>query len=69
MWRWDSKEEFIKFVGGNKAPSIDAYMANWTLQQKQDIAVVIVKLLDDDFPGIETFHVPMVANIVVGSKK
>jgi hypothetical protein len=69
MWEWTSKEEFIQFVGRNKSPSIQMYMANWTPQQKEDVQVVIGRLLDDDFPGMETFLVPMVANIVVGSKK
>ena len=69
MWEWTSREEFIQFVGRNKAPSIQMYMAKWTLQQKQDVQAVIRRLLDNDFPGMETFHVPMVANIVVGCKK
>lgn len=69
MWRWSSREEFVRFVGGNKTPSIQMYMANWTSQQKQEVVVVIGKLLDDDFPNMETFQVPMIANIVVGTKR
>ena len=69
MWEWTSREEFIQFVGRNKALSIQTYMAEWTPQQKEDVQAVIGRLLHDDFPGMETFHVPMVANIVVGSKK
>ena len=69
LWEWTSREEFIQFVGRNKAPSIQVYMAKWTAQQKEDVQAVIRRLLHDDFPGTETFLVPMVANIVVGSKK
>ena len=69
MWKWTSREEFIQFVGRNKASSIQMYMAEWTTEQKQEVAVVIEKLLHEDFPNEESFQVPMVANIVVGSKK
>ena len=69
MWKWGSKEAFVQFVGRNPAPSIQAYMESWTSQQKEDICVMIHKLLDLDFPQSDTFRVPMVANIVVGRKK
>ena len=68
MWKWSSKEAFVEFVGKNKAPSIQAYMRGWTPQQKEDVTVIIRKLLNRDFPRTETFHVPMIANIVVGRK-
>ena len=69
MWTWTSKEEFVRFVGRNKSPSIQIYMADWTPQQKQDVTVVIAKLLEEDFPNTDTFQVSMIATVVVGSKK
>ena len=68
-WKWTSKEEFVKFVGRNTAPSIQMYMAKWTTRQKEDVVDVIWRILDEEFPGAETFYVPMVANIVEGTKK
>jgi ubiquinone/menaquinone biosynthesis C-methylase UbiE len=68
LWKWSSKDAFIRFVGKNRAPSIQMYMAGWTAQQKEDVATCIKDILDDEFPGTEMFHVPMVANIVVGYK-
>jgi hypothetical protein len=59
----------VKFVGRNTAPSIQIYTAKWTVQQKEQVAGVIGTMLDDEFPGMENFYVPMVANIVVGNKK
>jgi hypothetical protein len=68
-WKWTSKDELVKFVGRNTAPSIHIYTAKWTAQQKEQVADVIRTMLDDEFPGMENFYVPMVANIVVGNKK
>jgi len=59
----------VKFVGQNTAPSIQIYTAKWTAEQKEQVADVIRTMLDDEFPGMENVSVPMVANIVVGSKK
>ena len=69
MWTWTSKDEFVRFVGRNKAPSIQMYTADWTPQQKQDVIVAIEKLLEGDFPNTETFQVSMIATVVAGSKK
>jgi hypothetical protein len=44
------------------------YMAGWTTKQKENVAICIREILDEEFPGTDMFHVPMVANIVVGCK-
>ena len=67
-WKWSSKDAFVKFVGMNKAPSIQMYMAGWTIKQKKDVVVSIREMLDTDFPENETFTVQMIANIVAGRK-
>lgn len=67
-WQWNSKDAFVRFVGMNKAPSIQMYMAGWTTQQKKDAVTAIKEMLDHDFPEVETFTIPMIANIVVGRK-
>jgi len=67
-WQWSSKNAFVRFVGMNKAPSIQMYMAGWTVQQKKDVVTAIKEMLDHDFPEMDTFTVPMIANIVVGRK-
>jgi hypothetical protein len=59
----------VKFVGRNTAPSIQIYIAKWTAQQKEQVAGVIRTMLDDEFPGMENFYIPMVANIIAGIKK
>lgn len=68
-WRWNSKEEFIRFLTRDNTPSMQAYMSAWTPEQKQEIVVVLEQILNDDFGERESFHVAMVANIVVGRKK
>jgi hypothetical protein len=68
-WRWATKEELIRFLTRDNTPSMLAYMSSWTPEQKQEVAVVIGQILNDDFGGREPFHVAMVANIVVGRKK
>ena len=67
-WKWSSKDAFVRFVGMNKAPSIQMYMAGWTMQQKKDVVNTIKEMLDNDFPENDTFMVPMIANIVAGRK-
>ena len=67
-WKWSSKEAFVKFIGMNKAPSIQMYMVGWTTKQKKDVVTAIKDMLDEDFPEKETFTVPMIANIVAGRK-
>jgi len=69
MWEWRSKEAFVRFVGRNKAPSIQMYMKDWTGQQREEVVEVIRRMLDEEFPGKDTFYLPMVANIVIGNKK
>lgn len=44
-------------------------MAKWTAVQKVRVVDIIWKLLNEEFPATDTFCVPMVANIVVGTKK
>ena len=68
-WKWSSKDEFVKFVGRNTAPSIQSYMAEWSAAQKEQVVVTIRKILDEEFPGTDPFYVPMAANIVVGTKR
>jgi hypothetical protein len=58
----------VKFVGRNTGPSIESYMAEWKPRQREEVVNAIAKLLDEDFPEMEVFYMPMVANIVVGSK-
>ena len=58
----------MKFIGMNKAPSIQMYMVGWTTKQKKDVVTAIRDMLDEDFPEKETFTVPMIANIVAGRK-
>jgi hypothetical protein len=69
LWTWNSKKSFVEFVGRNKAPAVQLYMAGWSPQQKEDVVETLWELLDKEFPDKDRFSVPMVANIVVGRKQ
>jgi hypothetical protein len=69
MWEWRSKEDFVAFVTKNRSPTMKAYTSRWTTEEKRDITTKVRKILDIEFPGRETFEIPMLANIIVAHRK
>jgi hypothetical protein len=69
MWEWGSKDDFVAFVTGNESPTMKEYTSRFTTDEKRDITSKVREILDTEFPGMETFEIPMISNILVAHKK
>lgn len=69
MWEWGSKDDFVAFVTRNESPTMKEYTSRFTTDEKGDITSKVREILDKEFPGTETFEIPMISNILIAHKK